>query len=181
MNSGEVPNLFTLEEKLELCDKMRQLDRQRDKSLQTDGSPVALFNFFVQIVREQLHLILTMSPIGDSFRNRIRKFPALVNCCTIDWFQVSSIILVIKKFGIDLIQTWPEDALLAVATRFLGEIELDDKERTVCIDMCQIFHMSTQELSEEYYTRLSRRNYVTPTSYLEMINTFKTFLTKKRK
>lgn len=88
MNSGEVPNLFTTEEKVELCEKMRQLDRQRDKSLQTDGSPPALFNFFVQIVREQLHLILAMSPIGDSFRNRIRKFPALVNCCTIDWFQV---------------------------------------------------------------------------------------------
>lgn len=90
MNSGEVPNLFTNDEKFELCDKMRQIDRQRDKSLQTDGSPAALFNFFVQIVREQLHIILTMSPIGDSFRNRIRKFPALVNCCTIDWFQVSA-------------------------------------------------------------------------------------------
>ena len=29
-----------------------------------------------------------MSPIGDAFRNRLRKFPSLVNCCTIDWFQV---------------------------------------------------------------------------------------------
>lgn len=88
LNSGEVPNLFTAEEKAELCEKMRQLDRQRDKSMQTDGSPVALFNFFVQIVKEQLHVVMTMSPIGDSFRNRIRKFPAIVNCCTIDWFQV---------------------------------------------------------------------------------------------
>ncbi|CAH1117610.1 unnamed protein product [Phaedon cochleariae] len=164
MNSGEVPNMFTMEEKMELCEKMRQLDRQRDKSLQTDGSPVALFNFFIQVVKEQLHLILTMSPIGDSFRNRIRKFPALVNCCTIDWFQ-----------------TWPEDALLAVATRFLGEIELIDREREVCIDMCQIFHVSTQELSAEFYLRLNRHSYVTPTSYLEMISTFKTFLSKRRK
>lgn len=46
--------------------------------------------------------------------------------------------------------------------------------------MCQMFHTSTEELSEEYYTRLRRRNYVTPTSYLELINTFKTFLSKKR-
>lgn len=91
MNSGEVPNLFGSDEKAELCEKMRQLDRQRDKSMQTDGSPAALYNFFVQIVREQLHVVLAMSPIGDSFRNRIRKFPALVNCCTIDWFQVTKI------------------------------------------------------------------------------------------
>lgn len=88
MNSGEVPNCFTGEERVELCEKMRQLDRQRDKSMQTDGSPPALYNFFVQIVKEQLHIVLAMSPIGDSFRNRIRKFPAIVNCCTIDWFQV---------------------------------------------------------------------------------------------
>lgn len=88
LNTGEVPNLFTLEERIDICDKMRVIDRQRDKSMQTDGSPVALFNLFVQIVREQLHIVLTMSPIGDSFRNRIRKFPAIVNCCTIDWFQV---------------------------------------------------------------------------------------------
>ena len=63
--------------------------RQRDKTKQTDGSPVALFNLFVQRVRDQLHVVLAMSPIGDAFRNRLRKFPSLVNCCTIDWFQVS--------------------------------------------------------------------------------------------
>ncbi|KAK5646414.1 hypothetical protein RI129_004878 [Pyrocoelia pectoralis] len=163
LNSGEVPNLFSSEEKMELCEKMRQIDRQRDKSVQTDGTPVALFNLFVQIVREQLHAALVMSPIGDSFRNRIRKFPALVNCCTIDWFQ-----------------PWPEDALLAVATRFLGDIELTADERSACIEMCQAFHVSTQELSAEFYLRLKRHNYVTPTSYLELINTFKGFLFKKR-
>ena len=88
LNTGEVPNLYAIDEKIEICEKMRQIDRQRDKSIQTDGSLVALFNLFIQIVRDQLHVALTMSPIGDSFRNRIRKFPAIVNCCTIDWFQV---------------------------------------------------------------------------------------------
>jgi hypothetical protein len=26
-----------------------------------------------------------MSPVGNAFRERLRKFPSLVNCCTIDW------------------------------------------------------------------------------------------------
>ncbi|KAF5288622.1 hypothetical protein FQR65_LT11993 [Abscondita terminalis] len=164
LNSGEVPNLFGTDEKIELCEKMRQIDRQKDRTLQTDGSPVALFNLFVQIVREQLHVVLVMSPIGDGFRNRIRKFPAIVNCCTIDWFQ-----------------SWPEDALLAVATRFLGDVELTAGERAACIEMCQDFHVSTQNLSADFYLRLRRHNYVTPTSYLELINTFKAFLSQKRK
>ena len=63
-------------------------NRGREKSKQTDGTPLALFNMFIDRVREQLHVVLAMSPIGDAFRTRLRKFPSLVNCCTIDWFQV---------------------------------------------------------------------------------------------
>lgn len=163
LNSGEVPNIFPLDEKVELCEKMRMIDRQRDKTLQTDGSPVALFNLFVQIVREQLHIVLAFSPIGSNFRVRLRKFPAIVNCCTIDWFQ-----------------PWPQDALLAVATRFLSAVELTDKERTACIDMCQSFHLSTQKLAAQFWNQTGRHTYVTPTSYLELINTFKFLLDKKR-
>lgn len=164
LNSGEVPNLFAPDEKVDICEKMRQIDRQRDKSLQTDGSPVSLFNLFVQTVKEQLHIVVAMSPIGDNFRVRIRKFPALVNCCTIDWLQ-----------------PWPEDALLAVATKFLGNIELSSLERSACIEMCQSFHTSTQDLSKEFYQRSKRHNYVTPTSYLELISTFDKILEQKRR
>lgn len=76
---------------------MKQIDRQRDRALQTDGSAVALFNLFVEITRDQLHIVIVMSPIGTNFRNRIRKFPALVNCCTIDWLQVFFHIIIIMK------------------------------------------------------------------------------------
>lgn len=62
--------------------------RQRERSKQTDGSPVALFNMFIQLCRDQLHIVLAVSPVGDAFRNRLRMFPSLINCCTIDWFQV---------------------------------------------------------------------------------------------
>ena len=43
---------------------------------------------FIDRVRDQLHVVLAMSPIGDALRTRLRMFPSLVNCCTIDWFQV---------------------------------------------------------------------------------------------
>ena len=46
--------------------------------------------------------------------------------------------------------------------------------------MCQEFHTTTRQLSERFFTELSRHNYVTPTSYLELINTFKALLDKKR-
>ncbi|ALC38670.1 Dhc36C [Drosophila busckii] len=163
LNSGEVPNLFSNEEKIEVVEKMAQIDKQRDKAVQTDGSPVALFNFFVTTCKDQLHIVLAMSPIGDALRNRIRKFPSIVNCCTIDWFQ-----------------SWPEDALLAVSTRFLATEDLTALERRTAIDMCMEFHTSTQILSAKFFSRLRRYNYVTPTSYLELIQTFKSLLSQKR-
>lgn len=86
-----------------------------------------------------------------------------MNCCTIDYFH-----------------SWPEDALLAVASRFLGSVDLSETERPLCIDMCMEFHTSTESLSEQFLIRLNRHNYVTPTSYLELIHTFKGLLEKKR-
>uniref|UniRef100_A0A803SM94 Dynein axonemal heavy chain 7 n=1 Tax=Anolis carolinensis TaxID=28377 RepID=A0A803SM94_ANOCA len=163
LNAGEVPNLFAVDEKQEICEKMRQIDRQRDRTKQTDGSPIALFNMFIDRCRDQLHVVLAMSPIGDAFRNRLRKFPALVNCCTIDWFQ-----------------SWPSDALQAVATRSLEDIEMSEDTRDGCIELCQKFHMTTINLSESFYNELQRHNYVTPTSYLELISTFKSLLEKNR-
>ncbi|XP_044073688.1 dynein axonemal heavy chain 7 isoform X2 [Siniperca chuatsi] len=163
LNTGEVPNLFAVDEKQEICEQMRVLDRQRDRDKQTDGGPLSLFNMFVERCRTQLHVVLAMSPIGDAFRNRLRRFPALINCCTINWFQ-----------------TWPEDALQAVACRFLEDIEMTDESREGCINMCKSFHTSTIELSVRFLAELQRHNYVTPTSYLELISTFKALLKTKR-
>ena len=56
------------------------------------------------------YYLLVNSPIGEIFRARLRQFPALVNCCTIDWFS-----------------PWPQEALQSVAWRFLGDLtDLDD-------------------------------------------------------
>ena len=57
LNSGEVPNLYPVDEKQEIIEKMRQIDKVKDKALQTDGSPVALFNMFIEGVNFTLFLL----------------------------------------------------------------------------------------------------------------------------
>jgi len=57
---------------------------------------------------------------------------------------------------------------------------MSSDDRMGCIDICQYFHVTTQTLSERYLQESERYNYVTPTSYLELINTFKTLLDAKR-
>lgn len=68
-----------------------------------------------------------------------------------------------------------------MACKFLEDVELSDKERDGCVYMCKKFHTGTEELSSLFYEKLQRHNYVTPTSFLELISTFKTLLQQKRK
>ncbi|XP_035226897.1 dynein heavy chain 3, axonemal-like isoform X2 [Stegodyphus dumicola] len=161
LNTGDVPNLYAADEKAEILEKMQTAARDCGKKV--DTTPLSLYNFFIERVRQNLHLVLAMSPIGGAFRNRLRMFPSLINCCTIDWFQ-----------------SWPDDALEMVANKFLQSADIDSKIRLACVKMCKHFHQSVYNMSERYYFELQRKNYVTPTSYLGLILTFKELLAKKQ-
>jgi len=45
-----------------------------------------IWQYFLRKCKENIHIVLAMSPIGDDFKRRLRMFPSLVNCCAIDWF-----------------------------------------------------------------------------------------------
>jgi len=66
-----------------------------------------MFSAYLSRVKANIHCVLAMSPLGEIFRTRLRKFPSLVNCCTIDWFT-----------------NWPEEALLDVARGALQDSDL---------------------------------------------------------
>ncbi len=53
-----------------------------------------LYAFFLNRVRDNLHVVLCFSPVGAKFARRAMQFPGLINGCTIDWFL-----------------PWPEEAL----------------------------------------------------------------------
>ncbi|XP_037628190.1 dynein heavy chain 12, axonemal [Sebastes umbrosus] len=161
LNTGEVPNLFAVDEKQEIMEAVRPIAQAGNKNLEL--SPLTLFAFFVARCRENLHIVVAFSPIGDAFRNRLRQFPSLINCCTIDWFQ-----------------PWPEEALERVAISFLQSLEMSEKERQEVILICKTFHTSAKQLSQRFLSELGRHNYVTSTSYLELIAAFRLLLTQKR-
>ncbi|XP_068952632.1 dynein axonemal heavy chain 3 [Petaurus breviceps papuanus] len=161
LNTGDVPNIFPADEKADIVEKMQTAARTEGRKI--EATPLAMYTFFIERVKKNLHIVLAMSPIGDAFRNRLRMFPSLINCCTIDWFQ-----------------TWPTDALEMVANKFLEDVELDDEVRIQVVSMCKYFQESVRHLSVEFFGTLRRHNYVTPTSYLELILTFKALLNSKR-
>ena len=56
----------------------------------------------------------------------------------------------------------------------------DEEIRKNCVTMCGHFHESVRHASKRFRRELGRHNYVTPTSYLALIWTFKSLLTGKR-
>ncbi len=88
LNTGEVPNLFAPDERGEITELVASAAQAQAEDKNTEFTSLALFAFFVNRCKDNLHIVIAFSPIGDAFRNRIRKFPSLINCCNIDWFQV---------------------------------------------------------------------------------------------
>ncbi|MEW5314022.1 MAG: hypothetical protein WDW38_005550 [Sanguina aurantia] len=130
------------------------------------GAPTkdACYAAFINRVRDNLHIVLTMSPVGEAFRARCRQFPSLINCCTLDWFN-----------------QWPQEALLSVSTKFLGGTDLGGEEVTLALaGMCVKIHTSVSETSDRFFAELRRRYYTTPKSYLDLINLYLQLLKEKR-
>ncbi|KAK3546101.1 hypothetical protein QTP70_022875 [Hemibagrus guttatus] len=157
LSSGEVPNLYKPDEFEEIQSALIESARKDNVSETADS----MFNYLIERVRNNLHIVLCMSPVGDPFRNRIRQYPALVNCTTIDWFS-----------------EWPQDALLEVAERFLDGLTLGNEEgiqtKVACIFVTM--HQSVVHFSQRMKLELKRHNYVTPTNYLELVSGYKKYL-----
>ena len=155
LNNGEVPNLFPLEEKTRIIDEM---------SSYIQGTSNEKYGYFVKQCKKNLHLVICMSPVGEAFRRRLRTFPALVNCTTIDWFL-----------------PWPEEALRSTAdTVFIKDLKITDNNlRAGLVDIAVDMQMRISELTKRFYNELRRYYYVTPTSYLELLATFKRLKTDR--
>ncbi|XP_037533396.1 dynein heavy chain 2, axonemal [Nematolebias whitei] len=161
LSSGEVPNLYKQDEFAEVCNTLSEFAR-KDNVLET---PDSLFSYLIERVRNNLHIVLCMSPVGEPFRNRILQYPAIVNCTTIDWFC-----------------EWPKDALLEVAERYLDGLDLGSL-KGIHRKVASIFvttHQSVAQVSESMKSQLKRYNYVTPTNYLELVSGYKKLLAEKR-
>lgn len=152
LNTGQSPNLFAtdeiqgINESLKMNKKYVPLtDQQR-------------WEIFVGSIQRNLHIVLCMSPLGEVMRRRLRQFPSLANCCTIDWFT-----------------DWPIQALSAVAKHYLKrEIMQNTPEKLEnAINLCVYFHETVKELSVEYLKEFKRYNYVTPSHYLLLLQNVK--------
>lgn len=155
---GMVPALFPDDEKEPLVGAIRA--RARGEGVSETG----MWAYACGVIRDNLHLVLAMSPAGSQLRTRCRNFPGMVAGCTIDWFF-----------------SWPQQALLAVAEHFLANVTGIDDFRTHITDTMSYAHLSvTLQYSPQFEVKYKRRNFATPKNYLDFLSNYMKFLENNR-
>ena len=160
--TGEVSGLFAKDEMLQMTSDLRA-DFVADRP-HLEETPDNLNQYFWEIARDNLHVILCFSPVDVRFRERARKFPGLVSGCTIDWFL-----------------PWPEEALVAVSRGFLSDFPLDTDPTTkeAVIAHMGYVHAAVNDVCTEFYAESKRRVYQTPKSYLAFIQNYRSLYAEK--
>lgn len=134
LTSGWIPDLFEAEDVLNMVGAVRNEAKANGVMVDDQG---ALFDYMLQRIKRNLHVVLCFSPVGDLFRIRARRFPGIVNCTSIDRFM-----------------PWPRDALVSVAERFLKDVDLEDDSIAKGVgDFMADAHLSVTEKSAVYLER----------------------------
>jgi dynein heavy chain len=158
--SGNIPDLFAIDEQDGIVGNLTS----RCKSLGLSQERAAVWAFFISEVRKNLHCSLCFSPVGDDFRIRASRFPALVNCTVIDWFQ-----------------PWPKEALHSVGKFSLAEVDLGvDAVHDGVVNFMPASFETVNNFAETFLEQDRRYVYTTPKSYLELLKLYVTLLASKR-
>ncbi|KAI4840996.1 dynein heavy chain [Plasmodium brasilianum] len=177
--SGEVPGLFEGDNYTALINECKNA---YGSNVGLDESDI--FKKFTKQVQQNLHIVFTMNPANPDFANRQATSPALFNRCVIDWFG-----------------DWPYGALLQVASEFIFNLDLPDKNfhmayiEDVAIkgkikykDNKSYFlskaiveiHNSVVRVNNILMKKGNKYNYMTPRDFLDFIKHFLKIIDEKK-
>ena len=161
LSSGNIPDLFDTEGVDSIVGSMTSAVKAA--GLKPDLA--VCWDYFMQRVRQNLHVILAFSPVGEDFRVRAMRFPALVNCTVIDWFHA-----------------WPVSALEKVARGNLKDIEFEnDTIRDGVISFMPYSFDIVNKVAKKFKDQEQRVVHTTPKSFLELLSLYEGLLASKQK
>jgi dynein heavy chain len=154
--TGEIAGLFQKDERDGMCGEVRN-DFVRDFP-QAEENLVNMYAYFLDRLRDNLHLIFCFSPVNAKFPIRAQKFPAIFSNVNINWFL-----------------PWPEEALIAVSSAFLESYEIDatQDKRQKLYELMGSFQAKVGDVCAVYLGRMRKHVYVTPKTYLCFIDAYK--------
>jgi dynein heavy chain len=162
--TGEIAGLFQKDERDGMCGEVRN-DYVKDFP-GADESLVNLYAYFLDRLKDNLHMVFCFSPVNAKFPIRAQKFPAVFSNVNINWFL-----------------PWPEEALIAVSSTFLDAddpkknwtaktIDATPEKKQKLFELMGVFQARVGVLCDLYLSRMRKYVYVTPKSYLCFIDAY---------
>ena len=155
LSSGEITGLFPKDELMVMAGEYRSMAMADNKNFKE--TPENLMKYFVNYVWDNLHIVLCVSPISTKYVERARRFPGIFSNSCIDWFL-----------------PWPQQALRSVAESKLGGLKIEGNSsihETVVTYMAEVQSLAI-ESCEDYFTKVRKRVYQTPKSFLSFLGEF---------
>ena len=153
---GLLSALFTREEQGEIIAELIPVMKRECPKVQP--TPDNVMQWFLERIKNNLHIVMCFSPVGEKFRSRALKFPGLISGCTLNWLQ-----------------PWPKDALVNVASHFLKDFKIqcaDEAKQSLFETMASV-QESVSDACVTYFQRFRRTTHVTPKSFLNFIGVYK--------
>ncbi|KAK2581989.1 hypothetical protein KPH14_002425 [Odynerus spinipes] len=161
LNTGEIPNLFSNEEKHNIIAVTRIHAQKGDPNAEI--STRAVMDYFIQQCKNKLHFVLGFSPMRDTMRKYFHLYPNLIKCCTINFYD-----------------TWPEDTLVEIAMVHMENIDIPENIKDGIIQACISFHNDAIMNSLTYFKDNGKRTYVTASAFLHIVKLYVHLMTKRQ-
>ncbi|KAF6216208.1 hypothetical protein GE061_000548 [Apolygus lucorum] len=158
--SGEVPNLFVNDDLQDVLEMTRLAAQGGNRNL--DINPSTVFQFFVNRSKKNLHLVICMCPVGNSFRQILQMYPSFLSCCLVDWYE-----------------EWPRDAMSVVAESFMKDVDIEESIKSSIVNVTTEIHFKAIENKNVLQEEHGRKTFFTSKMYLDFMELFKcTYLEK---
>lgn len=154
LKTGQIPFIYTLEEKQELLDLVR-FNMQEDYP-NIDESSESIFLYHQKRCKENLHVTLSFNPINSKFREYIKKYSSLYKLCEIIYLK-----------------NWPKEARQSIAKTWIQDLKISDDTKNKVVVAFDYFHQEAEKISDGVY--------ITTGSYLEFIRLYVDLLENKQK
>jgi dynein heavy chain, axonemal len=124
INNGEIHGIFNKEEHENIVSLAKS--KITNDELKTQINSSFVLSEFFQKVKENLHILLEMSPTGSNLRERVRTHKSLINCSNVIWLE-----------------EWPNSGYKAVAEHHFKDFPMSGYKDAIIDIMITMHHDAT--------------------------------------
>ncbi|KAJ3639667.1 hypothetical protein Zmor_003011 [Zophobas morio] len=154
LKTGQIPFLYSLEEKQEILDVVR--DSMQEETSSISGDSESIFLYYHKRCKENLHIVISFNPTNAKFRQYLKMYPSLRNFCEINYLG-----------------KWPPEALESITQAWMEDLNIAKEIKTKVVTSFSYFHKQAEKISDGVH--------VTIGSYLEFIKLYVKLVVYKQK